>query len=315
MRVRDCHLVIHHHRSTSRRVWRLNPAYLLGPTYNHARSTGLDAHYERPAIVLSMPSNQQPPPSSDAGREQQRPTLPPIRDIFGRELSEAVPPQPGRPSASPQIPFHRLALTDDASHHRTGSPAPGSRGYTSSSHQLPPGYSPTPGQPGTGSHVRTPPVSSRPYAYGAPPPAGQQYIHHGHGQHPSYASHRVSRGEMPTGVYPYATPQSQYPGQPMPVASSSRATTEATPPERSTAARYECSYCHKGFTRPSSLKIHINTHTGERPFTCPHPGCGRSFSVQSNMRRHARVHERGSDSQADVVDEDLDEGDLSTSSK
>jgi hypothetical protein len=25
-------------------------------------------------------------------------------------------------------------------------------------------------------------------------------------------------------------------------------------------------------------------------FQCPHEGCGRNFSVLSNMRRHARVH-------------------------
>lgn len=25
-------------------------------------------------------------------------------------------------------------------------------------------------------------------------------------------------------------------------------------------------------------------------FTCPFPGCGRHFSVMSNMRRHARIH-------------------------
>ena len=31
------------------------------------------------------------------------------------------------------------------------------------------------------------------------------------------------------------------------------------------------------------------------------------------MRRHARVHERGSESQADVAEEDLDEGELSAS--
>ncbi|KAF9010493.1 hypothetical protein BDQ17DRAFT_1187279, partial [Cyathus striatus] len=54
--------------------------------------------------------------------------------------------------------------------------------------------------------------------------------------------------------------------------------------------KYECSYCGKGFTRPSSLKIHLNSHTGEKPFVCPVENCGRSFSVLSNMRRHARVH-------------------------
>ncbi|KAG2755272.1 hypothetical protein P692DRAFT_20869240 [Suillus brevipes Sb2] len=54
--------------------------------------------------------------------------------------------------------------------------------------------------------------------------------------------------------------------------------------------KYECDYCGKGFNRPSSLKIHLNSHTGEKPFTCTFEGCGRSFSVLSNMRRHARVH-------------------------
>ncbi|KAJ6625906.1 hypothetical protein B0H10DRAFT_599552 [Mycena sp. CBHHK59/15] len=65
-----------------------------------------------------------------------------------------------------------------------------------------------------------------------------------------------------------------------------------TPEASSTAgaSKYECSYCGKGFSRPSSLKIHLNSHTGEKPFVCPVDGCGRSFSVLSNMRRHARVH-------------------------
>ncbi|KAG8740493.1 hypothetical protein FRC10_004259 [Ceratobasidium sp. 414] len=72
------------------------------------------------------------------------------------------------------------------------------------------------------------------------------------------------------------------------------------------AAKYECQYCGKRFNRPSSLKvrlvpvlagymptvvqIHVNTHTGEKPYKCSFPSCGRRFSVMSNMRRHSRVH-------------------------
>ncbi|KAI8334930.1 hypothetical protein EDC96DRAFT_525134 [Choanephora cucurbitarum] len=54
--------------------------------------------------------------------------------------------------------------------------------------------------------------------------------------------------------------------------------------------RYRCHQCQKTFSRPSSLRIHILSHTGEKPHTCPHLGCGKRFSVQSNMRRHLKVH-------------------------
>ncbi|KAJ7024902.1 hypothetical protein C8F04DRAFT_149462 [Mycena alexandri] len=40
----------------------------------------------------------------------------------------------------------------------------------------------------------------------------------------------------------------------------------------------------------SSLRIHVNTHTGAQSFLCPYPGCGRAFNVNSNMRRHFRNH-------------------------
>lgn len=52
--------------------------------------------------------------------------------------------------------------------------------------------------------------------------------------------------------------------------------------------RYVCATCNKAFSRPSSLKIHSHSHTGEKPFKCPHHGCGKAFSVRSNMKRHER---------------------------
>ncbi|KAI9794208.1 MAG: hypothetical protein M1816_006133 [Peltula sp. TS41687] len=54
--------------------------------------------------------------------------------------------------------------------------------------------------------------------------------------------------------------------------------------------KHKCKICDKRFTRPSSLQTHMYSHTGEKPFCCEVDGCGRHFSVVSNLRRHRKVH-------------------------
>jgi hypothetical protein len=65
--------------------------------------------------------------------------------------------------------------------------------------------------------------------------------------------------------------------------------------------KHVCYVCQKKFTRPSSLQTHLYSHTGEKrtsslhsrlisAFKCEHEGCGRSFSVVSNLRRHKKIH-------------------------
>ncbi|KAH9843620.1 uncharacterized protein C8Q71DRAFT_852145 [Rhodofomes roseus] len=61
-------------------------------------------------------------------------------------------------------------------------------------------------------------------------------------------------------------------------------------PPGSEEKRHCCPHCNKRFNRPSSLNIHVNTHTGAKPFVCSYPGCNRRFNVNSNMRRHYRNH-------------------------
>jgi len=63
----------------------------------------------------------------------------------------------------------------------------------------------------------------------------------------------------------------------------------ANPPSYpQTQERYICPTCSKPFSRPSSLKIHTYSHTGEKPYKCKHEGCGKQFSVRSNMKRHEK---------------------------
>jgi len=40
---------------------------------------------------------------------------------------------------------------------------------------------------------------------------------------------------------------------------------------------YDCVVCSESFTRPSSLRTHENTHTGQQAFGCNFKGCAKKF--------------------------------------
>jgi len=75
----------------------------------------------------------------------------------------------------------------------------------------------------------------------------------------------------------------------------------------STQKKHKCKVCDKRFTRPSSLQTHMYSHTGEKPFSCEVEGCGRHFSVVSNLRRHRKVHKGEAQSEAGSEDHQSDD--------
>ncbi|XP_072545393.1 transcription factor HIVEP2 [Salminus brasiliensis] len=52
--------------------------------------------------------------------------------------------------------------------------------------------------------------------------------------------------------------------------------------------KYVCHYCGRACAKPSVLKKHIRSHTGERPYPCI--PCGFSFKTKSNLYKHRKSH-------------------------
>jgi len=53
---------------------------------------------------------------------------------------------------------------------------------------------------------------------------------------------------------------------------------------------FQCESCPKSFTQLAHLQKHMLVHTGEKPYSCVE--CQKMFSSASNLRTHTRIHKR-----------------------
>ncbi|XP_043227244.1 zinc finger protein 64-like isoform X2 [Amphibalanus amphitrite] len=53
---------------------------------------------------------------------------------------------------------------------------------------------------------------------------------------------------------------------------------------------HSCQVCSYAAKHPHQLTVHLRSHTGDRPYPCQEPDCGRTFRTSWDLRRHQLLH-------------------------
>lgn len=210
------------------------------------------------------------------------PPSPPLRPDLGFDDVHQSPSAASSHSSAAAVPYFGSAI-NNIEPHQQRQPA---SALPHSGNPMPPPASPSPYQtsPYSQSSVM---MSNYPYPSTALPGTGTPSMYYQQSLPSSFPSAGIPTTITPTGPNPHEAspidhhhPWQQHHHYISPSSSAAFA--------NQSQDRYVCQTCSKAFSRPSSLRIHSHSHTGEKPFRCPHAGCGKAFSVRSNMKRHER---------------------------
>lgn len=54
--------------------------------------------------------------------------------------------------------------------------------------------------------------------------------------------------------------------------------------------KYRCVQCNRRFVSSYNLNRHLKVHAGVKPFRCPEAVCGKEFTYEDHLKRHAITH-------------------------